>query len=263
MAEAESFFSNGEAYERSTGQWSRAAGGIFLDWLSLPNSLDWLDVGCGTGVLTELVLQRCLPRAISAIDTSADQIEFAKSRPSAGKADYRVADAKDLPFDDNSFDVAAMALVITFVGDQPKSVKEMRRVVRPGGTIATYIWDIPGGGHFQQPIREAIKSMGVEVLPNKTDDFTRGEVLADLFRSVGLENVSGHTIEFQMEFPNFEDYWGSQTGISNNTVRPILELSEADVERLQALLRASLPTDSDGHISYPARCNAVRGFVPK
>ena len=263
MAKAESFFTDGEAYERSTGQWSRAAGDIFLDWLSLPGDLRWLDVGCGTGVLTELILQRCAPRAISAIDPSADQIEFAKRRPSAGKIDYRVADAKELPLNNDSFDVAAMALVITFVGDQSKAVKEMRRVVRPGGTIATYIWDIAGGGHFQQPIREAIRSMGIDPPPNKTDDSTRGAALAELFRSAGLDDVVVHTIEIQLEFPNFEDYWDSQTGISNNTVRPIRAMSDADVERLKALLRASLPTDSDGRIFYPARCNAVRGIVAK
>ena len=85
MAEAKSFFTDGEAYERSTGRWSRAAGDIFLDWLSLPGDLRWLDVGYGTGVLTELLLQRRALRSISAIDPSADQIAFAKSIPrSAG-----------------------------------------------------------------------------------------------------------------------------------------------------------------------------------
>ena len=263
MAETRNPYIDGEAYEQCTGQWSRAAGEIFLDWLSIPGDLRWLDVGCGTGVLTDLIHQRCAPRVIRAIDPSADQIKFAKSRPSAGKVDYRIADAKDLPFEDDLFDVATMALAITFVGDQLKAVKEMRRVVRPGGTIATYIWDIPGGGHFQQPIREAIKSMGVDVPPNKTDDITRGEALAHLFRSAGLEEVSGHIIEIQMEFPNFEEYWDSQTVIANNTVRPIRAMSDSDVERLKALLRATLPTDSDGRITYSARCNAVRGFVPR
>ncbi len=263
MTDAAGIFTDGEAYERSTGQWSRAVGDIFLDWLSLPGNLRWLDVGCGTGVLMELILQRCAPRTISAIDPSTDQIEYAKSRLWAESIDCQVADAKDLPFDDNSFDAAVMALVIAFVGDQQRAIKEMRRVVQPGGTIATYIWDIPGGGHFQQPIREAIKSMGVDVPPNKTDDSTRSEALVDLFQSVGLDGVYGHTIEIQLEFPNFEDYWDSQTGISNATVLHIRAMSDADVERLKALLRTSLPADTFGRISYPARCNAVRGLVSK
>ena len=261
MAEADGVYIDGEAYERSTGQWSRAAGEVFLDWLSLPGDLRWLDVGCGTGAFTDLILRKCAPRAIGAIDPSADQIDFAKSRPSTVKIEYQVADAKDLPFDDHTFDVAAMALAITFVGDQPKAIKEMRRVVRPGGTVATYIWDIPGGGHFQQPIRDAIKSIGVDHLPNKTDDSTRRQALADLFRSAGLDDVEGRAIEIQLEFPNFEDYWDSQTGIVNNTIRPIRAMSDMDVERLKTDLRAGLPTDGDGRISYAARCNAVRGSV--
>ncbi len=78
MAEANSYFTDGEAYELNIGRWSRVAGKIFLDWLSLPNGLRWLDVGCGTGAFTEIILNRSEPSAINAVDPSADQIDYAK-----------------------------------------------------------------------------------------------------------------------------------------------------------------------------------------
>ena len=137
----EKYFTDGQAYERFMGRWSRAAGEVFIDWLSLPKGLRWVDVGCGTGAFTELVLDRCAPKQISAIDPAEDQIAYARSRPTATPVDYRAGDALSLPYEDDTFDVAAMALVIVFVPDPAKAVAEMVRVVRPGGTVATVLSD--------------------------------------------------------------------------------------------------------------------------
>jgi SAM-dependent methyltransferase len=263
MSETNNPFVDGEAYERSTARWSRAAGEVFLGWLSLPAGLRWLDVGCGTGALTELIVDRCSPSAISGVDPSADQITFAKSRSLADKIDYQVGDAQQLPFDDLSFDVVAMALVLSFIPDQPKAVSEMVRVVRPGGTVGTFNWDLLGGGHFQQPIRDAIKAVGVVTPPRKSDENSRVEGLVDLFSSAGLEDVSGHQFEIQLDFPNFDEYWDSQTGLVNNSIRPIKMMSNTDVERVKAVLRERLPTDSNGRISFSARCNAAMGVAPE
>jgi len=262
MSETQNPFIDGEAYERSTARWSRAAGEVFLGWLALPDGLRWLDVGCGTGALTELIVDRCSPLSVSGVDPSAGQITYAKSRPLADNIDYQVGDAQQLPFDDQTFDVAAMALVISFVPDQTKAVSEMVRVVRPGGTVATFNWDLLGGGHFQQPIRDAIKSVGVVTPPRKSDEHSSVDGLVRLFQSGGLEGVTGHQFEIQLDFPDFDEYWDSQTSLVNNSIRPIQEMSDATVERLKAILRERLPTDSNGGISFPARCNAVMGIAP-
>ncbi len=158
MADASSHFTDGAAYDRIMGRWSRAAGEVFLDWLALPGGLRWLDVGCGSGAFTELVVERCSPGEMCAVDPAADLINFAQTRPSASHVDYQVGDALALPFDDGEFDVAVMAVVINFVPEPAKGVAEMMRVVKPGGTVATYMWDLPGNAGPLGPMIEAFPS---------------------------------------------------------------------------------------------------------
>src|SRR5262249_30014431 len=88
MAGGEDFFADGRSYDRGMGRLSRIAGEQFLEWLAMPASLHWLDVGCGSGSFTELILRRGAPGAISAVDPSEGQIEFAKSKSSAQQIDY-------------------------------------------------------------------------------------------------------------------------------------------------------------------------------
>ena len=95
------------------GRWSRLVAEAFLDWITQKNPR-WLDVGCGNGAFTEELIARCAPAAVTAIDPSDDQIAYARTRPGS-MADFRVGDAQNLAFADNSFDIAAMALVISFL----------------------------------------------------------------------------------------------------------------------------------------------------
>jgi SAM-dependent methyltransferase len=263
MSDARNVFTDGEAYERVMGRWSRVVGEIFLDWLALQKDLRWLDVGCGTGSFTESILQHSEPSAISAIDPAEDQIAYAKSRPSASRVDYRVGDAQNLPFNDGEFDVAAMALVITFVPDRAKAVAEMKRVVRPGGMVATYMWDLPGKATTQQPMIDALEGMGIERHRPPAHQDSRIDLLNGLFDAGELKDVASRSIEIQATFKDFDEYWASQTALTNNIVRPIRDMSPIDVARLKDSLRERLPTDQEGHIAYMARANAVKGRVPE
>src|SRR6185369_14949446 len=159
MAEQQIRFNDGAAYERMMGVWSRLAGEVFLDWLSPPAGLRWIDVGCGNGAFTELLVERCAAAEVHGIDPSEAQLAFARSRPAARVAEFRQGSAMELPFADGSFDAAVMALVIFFVPDPSKGVAEMARVVRPGGTIAAYAWDILGGGFPLESIRLEMAAM--------------------------------------------------------------------------------------------------------
>lgn len=262
MAEAEGFFSDGEAYELTMGRWSRVAGEEFLDWLSLPKGLRWLDIGCGTGAFTELVLDRSAPSAISGVDPSEDQIAFAKGRAAASRVDYRLGDALSLPFGDEEFDVAVMALVIGQISDRAKAMAEMKRVVRPGGMVATYVWNGPDKGHPQQPLFDNLKAIVGELKRGPGNQARPIGALIELFEASGLEDVTSRSIEIQLTFKNFDQYWSAQTALASRTVRVVQNLSELDLERFKDLLRKRLSIDADGHISYTAQANAVKGRVP-
>jgi ubiquinone/menaquinone biosynthesis C-methylase UbiE len=261
MAEAPNFFTDGQAYERLMGRWSRAVGEVFLDWLSLPKGLNWLDVGCGTGAFTELVIDRCAPSSISAVDPSEGQINYARGGPGANRATFRTGDAQSLPFADQAFDVAAMALVINFVPDGGQAAAEMKRVVKPRGTVGAYVWDNLGGGFVQRPLVEGLTAIGVEAPAAGGLKNTRIEELQVLFERAGLDQIATRRIEVEVSYPTFEDYWSAQTGFMNPVVQAVRKISEPDVVRLQTYLRDHLPTDS-GRIVYPAAANAVMGRVP-
>jgi ubiquinone/menaquinone biosynthesis C-methylase UbiE len=121
------------------GTWSRFVGDVFIKWLDTEKDLDWLDVGCGNGAFSELIVTSCSPKTVHAIDPSAEQIDFARTRPAAaGIAKFEVGDAMALPLDNNEFAIAVMALVIFFVPKPRKGLAEMTWVVRQDGTVASY-----------------------------------------------------------------------------------------------------------------------------
>jgi ubiquinone/menaquinone biosynthesis C-methylase UbiE len=262
MAETQNFFIDGEAYERLMGRFTRAAGEVFLDWLSPAKGLAWVDVGCGTGAFTQLLLDRCAPTHLSAVDPSDEQIAYARKTPAAQRVDFQIGDAQSLPFSDSAFDASTMALVITFVSDPNKAVAELARVTKPGGTVGTYMWDIYNKGFPQQPLREAVERMGIEVpfLPGHAH--SRMSNMEGYFKSAGLEAVATRVIEVDVVYANFDDLWSGQTALPNYVVKHIRSMSATDVERLKSDLRATLPKDKHGRIAYKARANAVKGRVP-
>src|SRR5882762_3380080 len=136
MAEQQIRFDDGASYEQMMGIWSRSAGEIFLDWLAPPLGLRWIDIGCGNGAFTELLVERCAPVEVQGIDPSEGQLAFARGRPATRLAAFHQGDSMALPYPADRFDAAIMALVIVFVPDPTKGIDEMVRVVRPGGTVA-------------------------------------------------------------------------------------------------------------------------------
>jgi SAM-dependent methyltransferase len=134
----------GKLYEPYVGRWSRLVARDFLAWIEAPTQCDWLDVGCGTGALTEAILETVRPRGVKGIDPSAGFIEYARAHITNPKAAFEVADAQSLPVKSASFDVAVSGLVLNFVPQPSRAVAEMARAVRSQGTIAAYVWDYAG-----------------------------------------------------------------------------------------------------------------------
>lgn len=262
MAEQQIRFEDGAAYERMMGKWSRLAGNIFLDWLAPRSGLRWLDVGCGNGAFTELLVERFAPAEVQGIDPSEGQLAFARARPAARVAKFSQADAMALPFSENRFDVAVMALVLFFVPDPAKGVAEMKRVVCPGGTVASYVWDMYGGGVPLEPIQAEMRALGVTPLLPPRSDVSRTEALRDVWTGAGLEAVETREISVQRTFADFDDFW--TTTLRGSSVGPtIAAMTSGDVELLKTQVRARLPSGPAGGITYGARANAVKGRVPK
>lgn len=160
MAQHQIRYDDGAAYERMMGAWSRISGSAFLDWLAPSQGLRWIDIGCGSGAFSQLLVERYAPVELQGIDPSEAQLAFARTRPAGRLAEFRRGDALTLPLEDGRFDVAVMALVLFFVPEPAKGVAEMVRVVRPGGTVATYVWDIIGGGHPLELLHEEMRTIG-------------------------------------------------------------------------------------------------------
>ena len=254
-------FDDGAAYERYMGKWSQLAGETFLDWLAPKAGLRWLDVGCGNGAFTEMLVERCAPVSVQGIDPSEEQLAYARTRPLSRVAQFRQGDAMAQPFPDDTFDAAVMPLVIFFVPDPAKGVAEMARVVRPGGSVTAYAWDMVGGGFPYEALQMEMRGLGVAVPVPPSPDASLRDVMRDLWIGAGLESVETQEITVRRTFNDFEDYW--TTILGGPSVGPKLAaMPSKDLTRLRARMRERLPADATGRITYSARANAVKGRVP-
>lgn len=263
MREPLNLYEDGNAYERMMGRWSSIAGKRFLEWLDLPKRLRWVDVGCGNGAFTEVLIAHCAPAEVVAVDPSEGQLTFARVRPGASKAEFRVGSAEALPQPDRSFDVAVMALVLSLLPDPVKAGVEMARVVRAGGVVATYMWDIPGGGLPTEPIYTVMRSLGLEPPHGPGAAASAADKMHAAWEKSGLVAVETCTIRVPIVYSSFDDFWEANdvpVGPSGNALRAMRPHLK---EELKRELRRQLSADHpDGRVSYEAFANAVKGKVP-
>ena len=254
-------FSDGKAYELLMGRWSRIAGEQFIDWLGAPTGLRWIDVGCGNGAFTEVLIARAAPAAVTGIDPSDGQIAYARSRPGAAMAKFQVGDAQSLPFADDSFDAASMALVIAFVDDaeQGRGRDGARGPSRRAGRDLYVV--VP------RRLSAALARAGDEIAgiePGDAAEYGGGEFgnMTRYWQQAGLQSVETRVIRIQIAYADFDDFWQSATAPVGPSGKATSDLTPELREQLKARLRAMLPTEADGRIVYDAVANAVKGRVP-
>jgi SAM-dependent methyltransferase len=262
--ERKDVWASGNAYEPYVGRWSRLVARKFLEWVGALGNLEWLDVGCGTGALCEMILQTVSPRRVTGIDPSEGFVSFARSKVTDPRATFEVGNAQALPIPEGSFDAAVSGLVINFVPDQMQAVNEMRRVTRRGGIVAGYVWDYAGEMQMMRRFWDGAIALDPAAIPldeGRRFPVCQPEPMAALFRGAGLDRVQVRPIDVPTIFRDFDDYWTPFLGGQAPAPGYCMSLPEDRRTALRERIRKDLPIKNDGTIHLIARAWAVRGIV--
>lgn len=253
-------WASGAAYEQYIGRWSRLVAREFLAWLAVPPGARWLDLGCGTGALTQAILAVAEPQAVTGVDASAGVVAAVRERTPDPRARFAVADARATGEATGAYDAAVSGLVLNFVPEPERAAAEMARVTRAGGTVAAYVWDYAGRMELLRYFWDAATALD----PAAADEGPRFalatvDALHDLFAGAGLGAVETRAIEITMRFRDFADFWAPFLGGEGPAPRYVVALDAVRQAALREALRARLPIAADGTIALGARAWAVRG----
>ena len=255
-------WSSGAKYEAYVGRWSRLVAREFILWLAIPTARRWLDVGCGTGALTQTILNIAEPDAVTGVDPSEGFLAHARATITDPRARFLVGDAQAAAIESESVDAVVSGLALNFVPDTARAAAEMARVTRPEGTVAVYVWDYAGEMQFMRYFWDA--AAAVDLNARELDEGPRfpichPDALERLFSAAGLRDVTTRAIDIATTFRDFDDYWTPFLGGQAPAPGYAMSLSEDRRTELREYLRARLPYDGDGSIPLIARAWAVRG----
>ena len=194
-----------DAYARFMGRYSEPLATAFIDFVDVRRGQRALDVGCGTGIVTSELVERVGAESVTAIDPSAPFLAATRERfPSV---DVREGNAEKLPFDDDVFDVVVAQLVVHFMADPVRGVREMARVARPGGLVAACVWDLYGGGSPLTVFWEAATALDPRAVDESGLPGTREGDLTRIFRQAGLRRLEPSALTVRLTFSSFAEWW--------------------------------------------------------
>lgn len=266
LQRSETFRTDAESYEAYIGRWSRIAAAMFVEWLDVRSGSTWLDIGSGTGALTQAILAHAEPARIVGVDRSRAFVAHAQASITDPRVAFEQADASSLTAPDDTFDAVVSGLALNAFPDQPRALGEFVRVAKPGGVIAAYLWDFDGEMQVLRYFWEAAKSLdpGADAASDIDPAFEicKPDRLKAAFNDAGLRSVEVRALDVPAHFRDFEDYWAPLQRGHAPSQELVASLSDGRRSRLRDRLLATLPVASDGSIDLIARAWAARGTKP-
>ena len=205
---AETFRTSALAYDRHIGRYGPELAGALISAAGVRPGQRALDVGCGPGALTAALAELLEGERVTAVDPSEPFAEACAARVAGARVEVAVAEA--LPFEDDSFDAVLSQLVVNFMSDAAAGVGEMRRVTRPGGTVAAAVWDYAEGMTLLRRFWDAAVALdpGAGSLDEgRSMPHSQPDELEKLWRQAGLEAVATSEIGVEAGYGGFDDLW--------------------------------------------------------
>jgi SAM-dependent methyltransferase len=246
------------AYDRFMGRFSGPLSPVFAGWAGIGPGMLVLDVGCGPGALTAELVRIVGADRVAAVDPSETFVAACAER--VPDADIRRSAAESLPFADGAFDAALAQLVLPFVQDAGAVALQMRRVVRPGGVVATCSWARDGMELLDVVWGAARDRLGIEGgesgMPYRTEEELRG-----LLAGAGLRDVETRLLEGRGAYDSFDDLWASLQGGAGPAGSFVAGLDDERRAALREGVRVRLGHPG-GEFSLTGRAWGARGRVP-
>ena len=256
--------SSGDRYELRMGRHSRSLAPLLVAFAATSAEGKALDVGCGTGNLAVELAKNPNLTSIEAFDFSPAYIAYAKTRGADPRINFQTADACAIPFNDGSFDLTLSMLVLAFIPEPQRAVREMVRVTKPGGTVAACMWDLRGGLVYGRMFWDTAAAIDPNALDLRgkslSRPITRQGGIAGELEAAGLRNVQETALTIAMTFADFKDFWAPFEGQEGSFAAYVAGLDTAQKERFKsALCLAYLDGSSDGPRTYFASAWAASG----
>lgn len=257
-------FSQADAYERFMGRWSRRLAPLLVSFAEVRDGDAVLDVGSGTGSLSFAVRDATKTSRVTGVDLSREYVAGASAKNTDPRVRFEVGSAEDLPLPDASFDKALSMLVLNFVPDRARAVREMSRVTKPGGSVVAAIWDYGGGMQMLRTFWDEAVAFDPSIAARDEAHMhlCREAELGALWREAGFEDVREAPLDLEMSFTSFDDYWAPfllGQGPAGAYLASLPKDRQSELgERIRKRLLGAAP---DGPISMRGRAWAAKGTV--